>query len=130
MHAPGSCPFDSGQHASRTIQMVGDANGFEKRTRNPPTACNGRAEKSDWKSHIYLDDIVIWSKSPIEHEQNVRAVLEALRAARLYVNLEKTHLFFTEIDFLGHHISVHVIASDNKEVDRILNWPNQNPPLK
>ena len=73
--------------------------------------------------HIYLDDIVIWSNSLIEHEQNVRVVLEALRAARLYVNPEKTHLFCMEIDFLGHHISVRGIESDNKKVDRILNWP-------
>ena len=41
--------------------------------------------------HIYLDDIVIWSNSLIEHKQNVCVVLEALRAAWFYVNPEKTH---------------------------------------
>jgi hypothetical protein len=50
-------------------------------------------------------------------------VLEALRVARLYVNPDKTHLFCTEVDFLGHHISVRSIEADNKKVDRILNWP-------
>ena len=73
--------------------------------------------------HIYLDDIVIWSNSLEEHERNVRAVLDALHAARLYVNPEKTNLFCTEIDFLGHHISTRGIEADNKKVDRILNWP-------
>ena len=73
--------------------------------------------------HIYLDDIVIWSNSLEEHERNVRTVLEALRTARLYVNPEKTHLFCTEIDFLGHHISEHGIEADNKKVEKVLNWP-------
>lgn len=59
--------------------------------------------------HIYLDDIVIWSNSLDEHEKNVCAVLEALRVARLYVNLDKTQLFCTEIDFLAI-ILVHVVS--------------------
>jgi len=58
-----------------------------------------------------------------EQEQNICAVLNALHVARLYVNLDKTHLFCAEINFLGHHISTHGIEADNKKVDRILNWP-------
>jgi hypothetical protein len=73
--------------------------------------------------HIYLDDIVIWSNSVDEHERNVRAVLEALRAARLYINPEKSHLFCTEIDFLGHHISMHGIEADAHKIEHILSWP-------
>ena len=55
--------------------------------------------------HIYLDDIIIWSNSLDEHKKNVHTVLEALQTARLYVNSNKTHLFCTKINFLGHHIS-------------------------
>lgn len=73
--------------------------------------------------HIYLDDIVIWSQNLKEHEENVRKVLKALRDACLYVNPDKTHLFCTEIDFLGHHISSRGIEADNKKADRIVNWP-------
>ena len=58
-----------------------------------------------------------------EHEENVRRVLKALRDARLYVNPEKTHLFCTEIDFLGHHISARGIEADEKKAERIVNWP-------
>ena len=72
-------------------------------------------------SHIYLDDIIIWSDSLETHEHNVHPVLEALRAAQLYVNLEKTHLFCIEIDLLGHHISVRGIEAGTKKVNRILN---------
>jgi len=55
--------------------------------------------------HVYLDDIVIWSDSLDGHEWNVCTVLKALHVAHLYVNPDKTQLFCTEIDFLGHHIS-------------------------
>jgi len=80
--------------------------------------------------HIYLDDIIIWSNSLAEHEKNVHTVLEALHTAHLYVNPDKTHLFCTEINFLGHHISVHSIEADNKKVDQILNWPQPKSPTE
>jgi len=65
--------------------------------------------------HIYLDNIVIWSNSLNKHEHNVRAVLEVLHMAQLYVNPDKTHLFCTKIDFLGHHISACGIEADTKK---------------
>ena len=68
---------------------------------------------------IYLNNIVIWSETVEEHEQNVKAMLDALHKARLYVKTNKTNLFCTEIDFLGHHISSWGIEADNKKVDHI-----------
>ncbi|GLB45013.1 putative retrotransposable element tf2 155 kda protein type 1-like [Lyophyllum shimeji] len=73
--------------------------------------------------HVYLDDIVIWSNSVEEHEQNVRRVLEALRKARLFCSMKKSTLFTTELDFLGHHISSRGIEPDSDKVERITNWP-------
>lgn len=64
--------------------------------------------------HIYLNGIVIWSQNLKEHEENVRKVLKGLQDACLYVNPDKTHLFCTEIDFLGHHISSRGIEANNK----------------
>ena len=74
--------------------------------------------------HVYLDDIIIWSQTLEEHEQNVRLVLDALRAAHLYCSLKKTLLFCLEIDFLGHHISAHGIEADPGKVARMLDWPH------
>jgi hypothetical protein len=73
--------------------------------------------------HIYLDDIIIWSNNIEEHCENVRTILAALRGSQLYCNPRKTHLFETEVDFLGHHISAHGIEADTKKTDRIINWP-------
>ena len=55
--------------------------------------------------HIYLDNIIIWSKTLAEHKQNVSLVLEALQKAQLYCSPKKSSLFNTELNFLRHTIS-------------------------
>ena len=73
--------------------------------------------------HVYLDDIVIWSKTIDIHLQNVTTVLNALREHKLYCNPKKTKLFCTEIRFLGHRISSTGIEADEGKADRVTNWP-------
>jgi hypothetical protein len=73
--------------------------------------------------HVYLDDIIIWSNSFEEHEQNITLVLEAHRKAQLYCSVKKSILFASEVDFLEHHISEWGIEPDAKKVEQIINWP-------
>jgi len=73
--------------------------------------------------HIFLDDIVVWSRSLNEHDKHLRQVFKALQAAGLYVNPKKCHFFRTEIHFLGHKISRKGIEADEGKADRILRWP-------
>ena len=73
--------------------------------------------------HIYLDDIVIWSKDIDEHERNIRKVLQALDDAHLYCNPKKTKLFCPKINFLGHHISPRGIEADTSKTEHIMTWP-------
>ena len=73
--------------------------------------------------HVYLDDIVIWSRSLEDHERNVSTILNALKTHKLYCNPKKTKLVCTEIRFLGHRISANGIEADEGKADRILNWP-------
>lgn len=73
--------------------------------------------------HVYLDDIVIWSQTLEEHDRNVERVLEALRAAELYCNTNKSSLYETQISFLGHVVSASGITADPHKVDRIVYWP-------
>src|SRR5215472_7085835 len=51
--------------------------------------------------HVYLDDIVIWSQTLKEHEENVHTVLQALQDACLLCSSKKTQLFTTRLEFLG-----------------------------
>ena len=73
--------------------------------------------------HVYLDDIVIWSRSLADHKHNVTSILTALKQNKLYCNPKKTKLFATEIRFLGHRISANGIEADEGKADRITLWP-------
>ena len=73
--------------------------------------------------HIYLDDIVVWSDNINEHILNVCKIMEALKAAKLYVNEKKTNLFCYNIQFLGHKISQNGIEVFKGKADKILEWP-------
>jgi len=73
--------------------------------------------------HVYIDDIIIWSNSVEEHEQNVWRVLKALCVTYLYCSPKKTEFFALEITFLGHVISAEGICMDSGKVKYILEWP-------
>ena len=72
---------------------------------------------------MYVDNVVIWSKSIANHTCDIQQVLEALCASGLYLNPKKCHFYQMEIDFLGHHISTRGIEANSSKVDKILNWP-------
>lgn len=73
--------------------------------------------------HVYLDDIIIWSKSEEEHAMHIRLILDALRKEFLYCNPKKCEFFKTEIDFLGYHISRKGVEAQTSKVDAVLNFP-------
>jgi hypothetical protein len=72
---------------------------------------------------IYLDDILIFSEDPKDHDIHVRLVLERLRKHKLFCNKKKCHFSVEEINFLGYKISSKGISMDPKKVDSISTWP-------
>ena len=54
---------------------------------------------------VYLDDIIIFSKTPEEHMTHIRQVFEKLCSAKLSMKLSKYHFFCKEIQYLGHILS-------------------------
>ncbi|GAA6026234.1 hypothetical protein JCM8202_000461 [Rhodotorula sphaerocarpa] len=70
----------------------------------------------------FVDDVIIYSNSLAEHEDNCRKVLDALRSAGLYASRKKTELFTVRTSFLGHVISRGGISADDSKVDKIRNW--------
>jgi hypothetical protein len=65
---------------------------------------------------VFLDDILIYSKTEEEHERHLRLVLDALRKNQLYGKLKKCAFWLSEVAFLGHVINQHGIAVDPKNV--------------
>ena len=51
---------------------------------------------------VYLDDILIFSKTEAEHKQHVRKVLKILKAQKLYARKSKCSFLQRSVKFLGH----------------------------
>jgi hypothetical protein len=51
---------------------------------------------------VFIDDILIYSKSDSDHEEHLRLVLQKLRDNQLYVKYSKCEFWIDEVPFLGH----------------------------
>eukprot|EP01018_Ginkgo_biloba_P024721 Gb_03958 [translate_table: standard] len=72
---------------------------------------------------VYLDDILVYSKSWPEHMQHLREVMDILRREKLFVNLEKCSFAQTELKYLGFVVSSEALKVDQEKVKAVLNWP-------
>lgn len=61
---------------------------------------------------VYLDDILIYSKTTEEHTKHVRLVLERLRQHALYANPKKCKFYTDQVEFLGFVISDKGVSMD------------------
>jgi hypothetical protein len=71
---------------------------------------------------VFIDDILIFSKTEEEHEKLLRMVLEKLRSNQLYTKFSMCEFWLTEVAFLGHVISAEGISVDPSKVKDVLNW--------
>lgn len=72
---------------------------------------------------IYLDDILIYSKSLEEHRRHIRRVLHRLRENGLYANPKKSFFETQRIEFLGFVVTPDGVEMDTAKIDAIRNWP-------
>ncbi|KAD3641324.1 hypothetical protein E3N88_30548 [Mikania micrantha] len=72
---------------------------------------------------VFIDDILVYSKSKKEHEEHLRAVLEILRQKKLYAKFSKCDFWLDKVAFLGHVISAEGIMMDPAKVEAITKWP-------
>ena len=69
---------------------------------------------------IYLDDIIVFSKTPKEHIERLRGVFTKLVAAGL--KLKPNKLFKSKIAYLGLIVSSKGIETNPKKVEAVKNW--------
>ena len=72
---------------------------------------------------VYLDDIIVYGKSPEELLTRLEAVLGRLRAAGLKLKPSKCDFFRTQINFLGHIVSKQGISTCPDKVQAVKDWP-------
>jgi len=71
---------------------------------------------------VFIDDILIYSRTREEHADHLRVVLKILREHQLYGKLSKCEFLLEEVQFLGHVISPKGIAVDPAKIEIVLNW--------
>ena len=72
---------------------------------------------------VYLDDILIHSRSVADHLVHLQGVLECLRRAQLKLSPKKCALFQLEVKYLGHIVSRSGVSVDPEKTRCILTWP-------
>lgn len=72
---------------------------------------------------VFLDDILIYSRTYTEHLQQIRAVLEVLHANQLHVKRSKCSFPTDSVAYLGHVISAAGAAMDCSKVQAVTTWP-------
>ena len=71
---------------------------------------------------VFIDDILIYSKSKKEHEEHLRMVLEMLREKKLYAKFSKCEFWLDAVSFLGHMVSKDGVMVDPSKIETVKNW--------
>jgi hypothetical protein len=71
---------------------------------------------------VFIDDILIYSKTESDHEEHIRLVLQKLRDNQLYAKFSKCEFWIGEVPFLGHIISNGGILVHLAKVMEIMEW--------
>ncbi|GJZ67131.1 putative reverse transcriptase domain-containing protein [Tanacetum coccineum] len=79
---------------------------------------------------VFIDDILIYSKTWEEHVEHLRLVLELLKKEKLYAKFSKCEFWLREVQFLGHVINGNGIHVDPSKIEAVKNWKAPRTPTK
>ena len=80
---------------------------------SPPDSC---------EHDIYLDDIIVFSKTPEEHLKRLQDIFEKLAKAGLKLKPNKCEFFKSKIMYLGHLVPAEGIKTDPRKIEAVKNW--------
>jgi hypothetical protein len=72
---------------------------------------------------VFLDGILVYSKTEADHREHLREVLEILRQNHLYAKPQKCQLFKRSVTFLGHVLNENGLSMEQDKVKAIQEWP-------
>jgi len=79
---------------------------------------------------VFIDDILIYSRTPKEHNHHLRTALEVLNWNELYAKFSKCELWLNKVAFLGHVISNEGVSMDPQKIEAVTNWPKLENPME
>ncbi|GKE23146.1 putative reverse transcriptase domain-containing protein [Tanacetum coccineum] len=79
---------------------------------------------------VFIDDILIYSKSKEEHEEHLKIILGLLKKEQLYAKFSKCDFWLDYVQFLGHVIDSKGVHVDPSKIEAIKNWAAPTTPTK
>ncbi|GJU34081.1 reverse transcriptase domain-containing protein [Tanacetum coccineum] len=79
---------------------------------------------------VFIDDILIYSKTKEDHEVHLGLVLELLRKEKLYAKFSKCEFWLQEVHFLGHVVNQNGIHVDPNKIEAAKNWKTPTTPYE
>ncbi|KAL0546378.1 hypothetical protein IC582_016286 [Cucumis melo] len=71
---------------------------------------------------VFIDDILIYSKTEAKHEEHLRMVLQTLRDNKLYAKFSKCEFWLKQVSFLGHVVSKAGVSVDPAKIEAVTGW--------
>ncbi|GJS12959.1 putative reverse transcriptase domain-containing protein [Tanacetum coccineum] len=79
---------------------------------------------------VFIDDILIYSKSRKEHEGHLKLILKLLKEEELYAKFSKCEFWLSKVQFLGHVIDSEGIHVDPAKIESIKDWASPKNPTE
>ncbi|GKB75935.1 putative reverse transcriptase domain-containing protein, partial [Tanacetum coccineum] len=79
---------------------------------------------------VFIDDILIYSKSKEEHEERLKLILELLKKEELYAKFSKCDFCLSKVQFLGHVIDSEGVHVDPAKIESIKDWSSPKTPTE
>ncbi|GKC79063.1 putative nucleotidyltransferase, ribonuclease H [Tanacetum coccineum] len=79
---------------------------------------------------VFINDILIYSKTKEEHEMHLGLVLDLLKKEKLYAKFSKCEFWLREVQFLRHVINGDVIHVDPSKIEALKNWEAPRTPFE
>ncbi|GJW84052.1 putative reverse transcriptase domain-containing protein [Tanacetum coccineum] len=79
---------------------------------------------------VFIDDILIYSKSKQEHEKHLKIILDLLKKEELYAKFSKCEFWIPKVQFLGHVIDSEGIHVDPAKIESIKDWTSPKSPTE
>ncbi|GJX62823.1 putative reverse transcriptase domain-containing protein [Tanacetum coccineum] len=79
---------------------------------------------------VFIDDILIYSKSRKEHERHLKLILNLLKKEELYAKFSKCEFWLSKVQFLGHVIDSEGIHVDPAKIEAIKDWASPKTPTE
>jgi len=72
---------------------------------------------------IFVDDILIYSKSYTDHVQHLQEVFEIISQHKFFLKPSKCSFAQQQLEYLGHIISAQGVSTDPQKIQVIKEWP-------